>query len=138
MSLFDIFAIGSSGLAAQNTRLNLTASNLANANSVAGTADAAYRARHPVFSAVLSSIQNGHQAAGVKTERIIESSQEPLKQYDPGHPLADAEGYIYTSNVNTAEEMTNMISATRSYQMNVELMMASKRLLLKSLEIGKA
>lgn len=138
MSLFNIFDIAGSGMKAQNLRLNLTASNLANSKNIAGSSDDVYRARHPVFTTVLNQTQ-GDDATNlsVKTIAIVESQIEPPKRYEPGHPMADEEGYIYMSNVDTIEEMTNMISASRSYQTNVEIMTASKKLLLETLKIGQ-
>ncbi|MBX2879963.1 MAG: flagellar basal body rod protein FlgC [Granulosicoccus sp.] len=139
MSLFGIFDIAGSGMRAQNVRLNLTASNLANSESIATDAEDVYRARHPVFSTVLKKVGGveRNMNAGVETIGIVESQREPPKRYEPGHPLADDEGYIYGSNVDTIEEMTNMISASRSYQTNVEMMNASKKLLLETLKIGQ-
>lgn len=138
MSLFNIFDIAGSGMKAQNVRLNLTASNLANADNIAGSSDEVYRARHPVFTTVLNDAQGEDETSlSVKTTAIVESQREPPQRFEPGHPLADEEGYIYTSNVDTIEEMTNMISASRSYQTNVEIMTASKKLLLETLKIGQ-
>lgn len=137
MSLFNIFDIAGSGLKAQNVRLNLTASNLANANSIASSEEAAYKARQPVFQSLLDqSIGSSSQTGGVKTVAILESQIEPLKSFQPGNPLADKDGYVYSSNVNSIEEMTNMISASRSYQTNVEIMNASKKLLMETLKLG--
>ena len=138
MSLFNIFDIAGSALKAQNVRLRLTAGNLANANAIAEDQDSAYRARHPIFSTVLKDVGSpGTFSAGVETVGIVESQRELPKRYEPGHPLADEEGFIYTSNVDTIEEMTNMISASRNYQTNVEIMNASKKLLLATLKIGQ-
>ncbi|MGI9296196.1 MAG: flagellar basal body rod protein FlgC [Pseudomonadales bacterium] len=138
MSLFNIFDIAGSAMRAQNVRLNLTASNLANSESIATTEEEVYRARHPVFSTVLNSVP-GHSesVASVETIAIVESQKEAPKRYEPGHPLANEEGYIYGSNVDTIEEMTNMISASRSYQTNVEILNSSKKLLLETLKIGQ-
>ena len=138
MSLFKIFDIAGSGLRAQNIRLNLTASNLANTDAIATSKDDAYRARHPVFKTLLEH-QSGSNPipVGVETIDIVESQVEPVRSYQPGNPLADSEGYIYSSNVNSMEEMTNMISATRSYQTNVEIMDASKKLLQETLKLGQ-
>lgn len=138
MSLFNIFDIAGSGMKAQNVRLNLTASNLANSENIATVKDEAYRARHPVFSTVLNSTRaEDGTNLGVKTIAVVESQREPPKRYEPGHPMANEEGYIFTSNVDTIEEMTNMISASRSYQTNVEVMTASKKLLMETLKIGQ-
>lgn len=138
MSLFNIFDVASSGLRAQNVRLNLTASNLANVNTVVGSKAEAYRSRHPVFSAVLDSIgTNRSGIGGVETTDVVESRAEPDARYFPGHPLADDNGYVYSSNVSAVDEMTDMISASRSYQLNVELMTASKKLVEKTLTLGQ-
>ena len=132
MSLFDVFGIAGSGMSAQSVRLNLTASNLANAESVAGRAQDAYRARHPVFQTVLE-----EAGAGVRTAGVVESAAETEARYAPGHPMADDDGYVYASNVNAMEEMANMISASRSFQQNVEVMNTSKELLLRTLRLGE-
>ena len=137
MSLFNIFDVASSGLRAQNVRLNLTASNLANVNSIVGNKADAYRSRHPVFSVVLDQMGTASGVGGVKTTKIVESRAEPDARYFPGHPLADDKGYIYSSNVSAVDEMTDMISASRSYQLNVELMTASKKLVEKTLTLGQ-
>lgn len=137
MSLFNIFDIAGSGLKAQNVRLNLTASNLANADSVASSEEDAYKARQPVFQTLLDKSTGSLQdAGGVRTVAVLESQIEPLKSFQPGNPLSDKDGYVYFSNVNSIEEMTNMISASRSYQTNVEIMNASKKLLLETLKLG--
>lgn len=133
MSLFNVFGIAGSGMSAQSVRLNLTASNLANAQSVATRPEDAYRARHPVFQAVLA----GETGAGVRTAGIVQSEASGEARHAPGHPLADDAGYVHTANVNTMEEMANMISASRSFQQNVEVMNTSKELLLRTLRLGE-
>ena len=136
MSLFNIFNVAGSAMSAQSVRLNVTASNLANAESVSGSPEGAYRARHPVFSAVMDEMSGG-AVAGVRVEGIVES-QDPLRmRYEPQNPLADDKGYVYLPNVDAVEEMANMISASRSYQNNVEVINTSKRLLLRTLQIGE-
>lgn len=134
MSLFKVFDVAGSALSAQTVRLNTTASNLANAESVAGKPEDIYRARHPVFATVLDDASRG--VKGVKVADIVESGAPGARRYEPGHPLADAQGYIYSSNVNAVEEMANMISASRSYQSNLEVMNTSKQLLLRLLSLG--
>ena len=140
MSLFNIFDIAGSGLSAQNTRLNTVASNLANAESISSTPEGAYKSKQPIFAATLqnqiSSISS-LQSPGVKTVGIVESQAENVAQYQPGNPLANEEGYIYLSNVNVIEEMTNMISASNSYQSNIEVLNTSKELLLQTLQLGR-
>lgn len=133
MSLFNVFNIAGSGMSAQSVRLNLTASNLANAESVATRPEDAYRARHPVFQSVLEEAGG----ASVRTAGVVESSAETEARYSPGHPMADDKGYVYASNVNAIEEMANMISASRSFQQNVEVMNTSKELLLRTLRLGE-
>ena len=140
MSLFNIFDIAGSGLSAQNTRLNTVASNLANAESIASTPEEAYRSRQPIFATALQNqISGAHPSAsaGIRTLGIVESQAENVAQYQPGNPLANEDGYIYLSNVNVIEEMTNMMSASNSYQSNIEVLNTSKELLLQTLRLGR-
>src|ERR1039457_1653615 len=118
MSSFKIFDIPGSGMSAQSVRLNTVASNLANADSVRGDPNNVYRTKHPVFQAVQSS-PGDKSAASVKIGGIAESQATPESRYDPGNPLANEQGYVYAPSVNMVEEMTDMISASRSYQNNV-------------------
>ncbi len=143
MSLTNIFEIAGSGMSAQSIRLNTVSSNIANAESVSSSTGETYRARHPVFAAVQQQVnesfgysdpQNGR---GVKVEGIIESQAELRKQYQPDHPKADQEGYVYYPNVNIVEEMADMISASRSYQNNVEMMNTAKQLIQRVLTLGQ-
>ncbi len=141
MSSFKLFDIAGSGMAAQSVRLNTVASNLANAESVSGTAEGAYRARHPVFEAVKASMQAKQGAvdpsAAVRVTDIVEDMRAPEMRYQPGNPLANADGYVFAPNVNVVEEMVDMISASRAYQNNVEVMNTSKELLLATLRLGQ-
>jgi len=141
MSSFKTFDIAGSGMAAQSVRLNTVASNLANAESVSGTADGAYKARHPVFEAVKASMQGAQSgvdpSAAVRITSIVEDTRAPEMRYQPGNPLANAEGYVFAPNVNVVEEMVDMISASRAYQNNVEVMNTSKELLLATLRLGQ-
>lgn len=139
MSMFRIFDISGSAMSAQSVRLNTTASNLANANTVASSADAAYRSRQPVFQTVMSSsaVAAAPESAGVRVAGVVETSAEPARLYEPGNPMADKDGYIYMSNVNPVDELVNMISASRSYQSNVEVLNTSKELLMRTLSIGQ-
>lgn len=140
MSSFKIFDIAGSGMAAQSVRLNTVASNLANADSVSGSAEGAYRARHPVFEAVRAQLGAGQPETGdvaVRVSGIVEDARAPEMRYEPGNPLANAEGYVFAPNVNVVEEMVNMISASRAYQNNVEVMNTSKELLLATLRLGQ-
>ena len=134
MSMFSIFNVSGSAISAQSQRLNVVASNLANADAVAGPDGQAYRGRQVVFETIP---MGSDAAAGVRVSSIREN-QEPLKRtYSPGHPSADEQGYVTQSNVNPVEEMVNMISASRSYQNNVEVMNTAKTLLLKTLQMGQ-
>ncbi|MFP4209267.1 MAG: flagellar basal body rod protein FlgC [Wenzhouxiangella sp.] len=138
MSLFKIFDIAGSGMSAQSVRLNTTASNLANANSISTTEEGAYRSRQPLFQSALDQADRGNGAAvGVRVLGVMESDAAPQRLYEPGNPLADEEGYIYKSNVNIAEEMANMISASRSFQNNIEVLNTSKDLMLRTLQMGR-
>jgi len=137
MGLYNVFKIAGSALSAQSVRLNTVSSNLANANTVSSTPEEAYRARQPLFASVLSSVDGGPASVGVQVAGIVESTAEPQREYQPGNPLADANGYVYKSNVNPVEEMANMISASRSYQNSVEVLNTSKELLLKTLTLGR-
>jgi len=142
MSSFKIFDIVGSGLSAQSVRLNTVASNLANADSVSGDPNTVYRARHPVFQAVKAQVGAGTSAidqassASVKVKGIVQSNALPTERYDPGNPLANEDGNVYAPNVNVIEEMTDMISASRAYQDNVEVLNTSKDLMLATLKLG--
>jgi flagellar basal-body rod protein FlgC len=136
MSLFNVFDVAGSGMNAQSLRLNLTASNPANAETVAATPEEAYKARQPIFAATLQAIRGGAQAVPVQILGVAESNAPAQALHMPQHPMADAQGYVYRSNVNTVEEMVNMMSASRSYQNNVEVMNTSKELLLQTLRLG--
>jgi flagellar basal-body rod protein FlgC len=140
MSSFRIFDIAGSGMSAQSVRLNTVASNLANAESVSGDAATAYRAKHPVFEAVRAELAGrnmGEQGAAVRVTSITEDTRAPEMRYQPGNPLANADGYVFAPNVNVVEEMVDMISASRAYQNNVEIMNTSKDLLLATLRLGQ-
>ena len=141
MSSFKIFDIAGSGMAAQSVRLNTVASNLANAESVSGTAAGAYKARHPVFEAVRAQLgvqQKGVEpGTAVRVSNIVEDQRAPEMRYQPGNPLANSEGYVFAPNVNTVEEMVDMISASRAYQNNVEVMNTAKTLMQKTLALGQ-
>ncbi|WP_372657167.1 flagellar basal body rod protein FlgC [Hydrogenophaga sp.] len=134
MSMFTIFNVAGSAVSAQSQRLNVVASNLANADAVAGPDGQSYKARQVMFQTVP---MGGAGNAGVKVQNITESQVPGRKVHDPSHPSADAEGYVTHSNVNPVEEMVNMMSASRSYQNNVEVMNTAKSLLLKTLQMGQ-
>ncbi|MEO8848567.1 MAG: flagellar basal body rod protein FlgC [Casimicrobiaceae bacterium] len=134
MSLFDVFGVASSALAAQSQRLNVTASNLANADSVASPDGTAYKARQVVFSAVP---QGDDGVTGVRVAGVVEDNTPAKSVFNPGHPLADAQGYVKMPNVNVVDEMVNMMSASRSYQSNIDVMNTAKTLLQKTLTLGQ-
>ncbi len=134
MSLMRAFEIGSTGLVAQSIRLNTTASNIANVETLEGPDGRPYRGRQVVFRT--TPIQ-GTPGAGVEVANIVENDAPLRKEYKPGHPRADGQGYIEMPNVNPVEEMVNMISASRSYQMNIELMSNTRLLITRTLSIGK-
>jgi flagellar basal-body rod protein FlgC len=135
MSSFGTFEIAGSALSAQSLRLNLTASNLANMHNVAGDPSEVYRARQVVFQA--QSDPFDATLAGVNVLGIVESQAPPVERYDPGNPQANEEGIVYASGVNAMEEMANMISASRSYQTNLEVINTAKDLLLRTLSLGQ-
>jgi flagellar basal-body rod protein FlgC len=142
MSSFKTFDIAGSGMSAQSVRLNTTASNLANAESVSGDPNAVYKARHPIFEAVRAQLaaagpQTTQPGPAVRVAGIYESQTPAAARYEPGNPLANEQGYVYAPAVNVVEEMVNMISASRSYQNNVEVMQTSKDLLLATLRLGQ-
>ena len=134
--MFQVFDISASAMSAQSVRLNTIASNLANAQVVSGSPEEAYRSRHPVFSTTFDAFMRDPDALGVKVDGVVESTVEPRKEFSPGHPLADGDGYIYRSNVDSVEEMTNMIAASRSYQSSVEAMNTTKQLIMRTLSLG--
>ena len=138
MSSFKIFDIAGSGMNAQNLRLNLVASNISNANSVSSSIDETYKSRQPVFAAQLKdAINQQNSAGGVDILGVVESDAPPVMEYSPNHPMADEEGYIFKPNVNTVEEMANMMSASRSYQNNVEVLNTAKELMMQTLRMGQ-
>lgn len=132
--MFSIFGVSGSAISAQSQRLNVVASNLANADAVAGPDGKSYKGRQVVFETV----PMGSQAsAGVKVKTVTENQEPGRRIHNPAHPMADGQGYVTQSNVNPVEEMVNMISASRSYQNNVEVMNTAKTLLLKTLQMGQ-
>jgi flagellar basal-body rod protein FlgC len=133
-SLFSVFDVAGSALTAQSQRLNTTASNLANADSATSSTGEPYRAKQVVFAAQQLEKQD---AVGVRVTDVVQDQSAPRRVHDPRHPLADENGYVNMPNVNVIEEMVNMISASRSYQTNAEMMNTAKTLLLKTLQIGQ-
>jgi flagellar basal-body rod protein FlgC len=139
MSMFRIFDVSGSAVSAQSQRLNVVASNLANADTVAGSDGQAYKARQVVFRTELmgaGGTLGADASAGVRVSTVTEDTTPGRRVHDPKHPGADGDGYVTFSNVNAVEEMVNMISASRSYQNNVEVMNTAKTLLLKTLQMG--
>jgi len=137
MALFKVFDVAGSAMSAQSVRLNTTASNLANASTAASSPEEAYRSRQPVFQATMNALNPNPGETSVQVAGIVESGAAPPKVFQPGHPKADDNGYIYMSNVNVIDEMVNMISASRSYENSVEVMNTSKELLLRTLSLGQ-
>lgn len=136
MGLFNVFHIAGSALTAQSQRLNAVASNLANVDSVAAPGEEPYRARQVVFEA--RPVEGAQGAAvGVQVRQVVESAAPVRLQYDPKNPAADAEGYVRLSNVDPVEEMVNMVSASRAYQTNAEVMNTAKQLMLRTLNLGQ-
>ena len=134
MSLFDSMNIASTALSAQTTRINTIASNMANANTVASTPEDTYRARAPIFQAVL---EGESDQQGVRVKSIEEVGREPRQEFEPQHPLADENGFIYTPDLDVTTEMANMMSASRSFQSAIEVINTSKQLALRTLTLGK-
>lgn len=144
MGLNSVFDIAGSGMSAQSLRLNTTASNMANAQSASSSAEGVYRGRHPVFAAIQGdamaqafNAEGPSPSAGVNVMGIVESDAPLQRRYEPQHPEADEEGYVFYPNVNVVEEMTNMISASRSFQMNVEVMNSAKQMMQRALTLGQ-
>jgi flagellar basal-body rod protein FlgC len=137
MSSFKIFDIAGSGMNAQNLRMNLVASNLANVDAVSSSVDETYRARQPVFQALLDQANTRNPAVGVQMAGVVESQAPLIREYAPQHAMADEEGYIYRPNVSVVEEMANMISASRAYQNNVEVVNATRQMLSATINLGR-
>ncbi len=137
MSMFKILDTAASGMSAQSLRLNLVASNMANVDSISSSMDKTYRARQPVFRSMLNQLNPDDPAVGVKLMGVVESEAPLRMEYAPDHPQANKDGYIFRSNVNMIEEMANMISASRSYQSNVEVVNATKQLMSATLRMGE-
>jgi flagellar basal-body rod protein FlgC len=138
MSSFKIFDIAGSALSAQSVRLNTVASNLANANTVSGDKESVYKARYPVFETVIAGVgRDAGATASVRVTEVIESEKAPLARYEPGNPVADADGFVYAPDINPVEQMVDMISASRSYQDSIEVMNSSKEMLLATLRLGQ-
>ena len=147
MSLASVFNIAGTGMSAQSTRLNTIASNIANAESVSSSIDQTYRARHPVFATMFQSAQNGDRGSlfaeqdeagvGVQVLGVVEDQSSLMPRYEPNHPAADDGGYVYYPNVNVVEEMAEMISASRAFQTNTEMMNTAKQMMQRVLTLGQ-
>lgn len=140
MSLNSIFDIAGSAMTAETARITTSAGNMGNANVEASSPDDVYQAKYPIFETVQENQtqwMDGQVAAGVQLKGIYESTAEPSKRYEPNSPMADEKGFVYTSNINHVEEMANIISASRSYQMNVELINTTKQLMQRTLQLGE-
>ena len=137
MSLFKVFDTAGSAMNAQSVRMNVTSSNLANAGSVSGDPNRVYRAKQPVFSTFQDALNTQTGRTGVRLDGIVESSAPLSTRFQPDHPEADENGNVYVSNVNAIEEMVNMISASRSYKNNIEIINTTKDLLTQTLSLGR-
>jgi len=141
MSMDNIFGIAGTAINAQLTRMNATASNLANAGTVAGSEQDAFRAKRPVFKALINEEMTNAGAAyvgGVKVDRMIDDKAPPRRVADPNNPMADKDGYVYQSNVSEVTEMVEMMAAARSYQNNVEVINTARQLMMRTLDMTKA
>lgn len=136
MSSFKLFDIAGSGMSAESTRLNAVASNLANANTVAGRPEDVYRARAVIFEEVRSQLARDEGSA-VRVSQVVQSDKAPLTRYEPGNPLANAEGYVFVPDISAVEQMVDMISASRAYKNNVEVMNTTRDLMLATLRLGQ-
>lgn len=134
--MFNVFDVAGSGMSAQSLRLNTTASNLANANSVSGSPETAYRSRHPHFQAWMQEMGQP-ESVGVSVDNIVRSGAPVEARYQPEHPEADEDGYVYGSNVNPVEEMVNMLSASRAYQNNIEVITTTRDMMQRTLQMGQ-
>lgn len=146
MSLASVFNIAGTGMSAQSTRLNTISSNIANAETVSSSIDKTYRARHPVFATMFQNAQQGSDSlfadqdqsgVGVQVLGVVEDQSSLMPRYEPNHPAADADGYVYYPNVNVVEEMADMISASRAFQTNVEMMNTAKQMMQRVLTLGQ-
>jgi flagellar basal-body rod protein FlgC len=147
MSLASVFNIAGTGMSAQSTRLNTISSNIANAETVSSSINQTYRARHPVFATMFESSMQGDRGSlfadqdeagrGVQVLGIVEDQSSLMPRYEPNHPAADEKGYVYYPNVNVVEEMADMISASRAYQTNVEMMNTAKQMMQRVLTLGQ-
>jgi flagellar basal-body rod protein FlgC len=141
MSITNIYGIAGTALNAQITRMNATASNLANAGTMSGTEAEAFRGKRAVFKALVSDEMTNAGSpylGGVKVDRLVDDQAAPRRVADPKNPLADKDGYVYQSNVSEVTEMVEMMAAARSYQNNVEVINTARQLMLRTLEMSKS
>ncbi|RDH84714.1 MAG: flagellar basal body rod protein FlgC [endosymbiont of Galathealinum brachiosum] len=140
MSVFNVFDVAGSGMSAQMLRLNAVSSNLANAETISGNEADVYQARHPVFESVLQEAKNmngNNDVALVKVREIMQEDTTAVPHFRPNHPLANDDGFVYSPNIDAVAEMADMISASRSYQNNVEVLSTTKELILRTLQLGQ-
>ncbi len=137
MTMLSAMKISSSAMTAQMVRMNTTASNLANMDVVGSSPELAYKAKKPIFSTVLEKFTEEDYQASVKIAGVVQTSRPNVRRYEPQNPSANEEGYVYQSNVNSIEEMVEMTNASRSYQTNVEVMNATKKMMMATLQLGK-
>ena len=135
MSNLPIFDVAGSALQAQSVRMSTIASNLSNADSLAGSPEAVYKPLEPIFQAVTS--RQDPRLTGVQVKEITQSEAPPLQRYEPDHPLADAQGYVYSPNIDPVAQMVNLISTSRNYQAGVEMLTTAKELTLATLSMGR-
>jgi flagellar basal-body rod protein FlgC len=133
--MFNVFDVVGSAMSAQSVRMNVTASNIANAEVSAPSPEDAYRARNPVFATILDDQSRAY--GGVRVLDVVDNPAQGPRRFEPSNPRADESGYVYLSNVNVLEEMVNMMSASRTYQNSIEVLNTSKQLMLKTLSIGQ-
>lgn len=137
MASLKIFDIAGSGMAAESVRLNTVASNIANANSVASSPDKVYKPRQVVFEEVRRQTSDVEAASAVRVKDVVEADVDALMRYEPGNPMADANGYVYSPNISAVDQIVDMIAASRSYQNNIEVMNTSRELMLATLRLGQ-
>lgn len=140
MPNFNLFDIASMAMSAQTIRLNTIASNMANVDSVSNSAETAYRSIHPVFESQNLIDKNGDvidNSQSVTVNEISKSNRENQMRYDPSNPKANKDGFVFLSNVNVIEEMTDMIAASRSFQANAQIFSTTKELLQNTINLGR-
>lgn len=136
--LFSIFNTSASALTAQSVRLNTVASNMANAATAASTPEATYKSKQVLFQTVLDQNDPDRAAMPVRVAGIVDSNAQPIPTYEPNHPQANQDGYVFRPAISVVEEMANMMSASRSYEANVEVMNTSRQLLQRTLQVGQS